>query len=294
MLAHNIKDILTLVPEATSMVKQANLEEDFPLDNKDSACASYLRVNYLTKVAERKLDLDLVAKIEKAAELYGVKDQVDPYLSRFNTIEKKASAAQSQYGLTLKDIEAGFEGDLSGLGFLGIEKAASAAKKIVGDFGDMVKSAEVLRYAGHAYLNKTAAVQALGNRFYASKDPSFIKVARVVVDDIREDDFSAISSLCDTITQLDKQAGLDIIGFNFYKEALLTKMSALCSSMTVNLAGTQVPFESIQKFGKDRIASTLGGDIAKAITGSPVEDKAMLESLPRDLQVMLAGLVKGI
>lgn len=293
MLAHNIKAILTLVPEATSMVKKANLEEDFPLDSKDSACASYLRVNYLTKVAERKLDSDLVAKIEKAAELYGVKDEVEQYLPRFNTFEKKASETQSQYGLSIKDIEAGFEGDLAGFGFLGIEKAASEAKSIVEKFGDQVKSAEVLRYAGKAYLNKEAAVKTLANRFYASKEQEFVKLARAA-SEMKEDDFEAISNLCATVTGFDKKAGLDIIGFNFYREALLTKEAQLGSVMSVNLAGTSVPWESIQKFGKDRIASTVGSDVASAMTGSPVQDKAMLESLPRDVQLMIASLVKGV
>lgn len=293
MLAHNIKAILTLVPEATSMVKKANLEEDFPLDSKDSACASYLRVNYLTKVAERKLDLDLVAKIEKAAELYGVKDEVAQYLPRFNTIEKKASAAQEQYGLSIRDIEAGFEGDLAGFGFLGIEKAASEARRIVEQYGDQVKSAEVLRYAGKAYLNKEAAVKTLANRFYASKEQEFVKLARAAAE-MKEDDFDSISGLCAQVTGLDKKAGLDIIGFNFYREALFTKKASLCSAMTINLAGTPVAWESIQKFGKDRIASTVGSDVASAMTGEPVADKAMLESLPRDVQLMIASLVKGV
>lgn len=275
------------------MVKKANLEEDFPVDSKDSAAASYLRINYLTKVAERQLDPEITAKITKAASLYGVKEELDQYLPRFNILEKKAAEAHAQYGLTLEQIEAGFEGDLAGFGFLGIEKAAAEARKIVADYGDQVKSAQVLKYAGKAYLNKEAAVLALANRYHATKEEAFVKVARLVVDQVRENDFDSIGELCSTVTTLDKKAGLDIIGFNFYREALLTKMSALCSSMSVNLAGTQVPFESIQKFGKDRIASTLGADIAKAMTGDPVADKGMLESLPRDLQVMLAGLCKG-
>jgi len=293
LLAHSIKDILTLIPEVTDMVKKANLEEDFPVDSKDSAAASYLRINYLTKVAERQLDPEITAKITKAASLYGVKEELDQYLPRFNILEKKAAEAHAQYGLTLEQIEAGFEGDLAGFGFLGIEKAAAEARKIVADYGDQVKSAQVLKYAGKAYLNKEAAVLALANRYHATKEEAFVKVARLVVDQVRENDFDSIGELCSTVTTLDKKAGLDIIGFNFYREALLTKMSALCSSMSVNLAGTQVPFESIQKFGKDRIASTLGADIAKAMTGDPVADKGMLESLPRDLQVMLAGLCKG-
>jgi hypothetical protein len=294
MLAHNIKAILTLVPEARTMVKQASLEEEFPYDSKDSVCASYLRVHYLTKMAEKKVDSSIVAKITKAAELHGVKKELDTFVPRFNTMEKKAAEAEAKYGLSVKDLEAGFEGDLGGFGFLSIGKSASVAKDLVEKYGDQIKSAEVLRYAGKAYLNKEAAVMALGNRYHATKEPAFIKVARLVVDSISESDFSAIGQLCDTVTQLDKKAGLDIIGFNFYKEALMTKMSEYAGSMTVNLAGTPVSWERVQKFGKERISSTLGADIASAMTGDPANDKAVLESLPLDLQKMLLSLTKGI
>jgi hypothetical protein len=294
LLAHNIKAILTLVPEARSMTKQASLEEDFPYDSKDSVCASYLRVHYLTKVAEKQVDPAVAAKITKAAELHNVKKTLDQFLDRFNTFEKKAAEAEVKYGLTLKDIEAGFEGDLGGFGFLGIEKAASTAKSIYEKYGTEVKSPEVLRYAGRAYLNKEAAVMSLANRFHATQEPAFVKVARIIVDSISESDFDAISQLCDTVTQLDKKAGLDVIGFNFYREALITKKAAYASAMKLKLAGQEVPWEKIQKFGKDRIASTLGKDIADGMTGDPANDKAVLESLPMDLQKMLVSLTKGI
>ena len=292
MLAHNIKDILTRVPEAIDMVKKADLEKDFPVDSADSAAASYLRVMYLEKVASRKVDLDTKELVTKAASLYGIKDRLDPFKERFASLEKKAQEAY-EFGSTLKELEAGFEGDLGGYGFLGLEKAAAAAEAIVSQFGDQVTSEAVKRYSGRAWLNKEAAVQALTSRYMTTKEVNFVKVARVVVNSIKEDDFDAIRSLCGTVTQLDKKAGLDLIGFDFYKEALITKESAFASVMNVNLAGTSVPWESIQKFGKDRIASTIGADIAKAMTGNIVADKAMLESLPRDNQIMLAKLVKG-
>lgn len=294
MLAHNIKDILTKVPEAMNMVKQANLEEDFPSDSKDSVSASYLRVHYLEKIAGKDVDEATVKKITKAAELYGVKDVLDTMVTKFSDMEKKASVSTNNpFKVSLSQLEANFEGNLGGLGFLGIEKAASAAKAIYAEFGDAVKSEAVLRYAGHGWLNKQAAIMVLANRYHATKEPAFVKVARLVMDNIIESDFNAISNLCDTVQSLDKQAGLDIIGFNFYKEALYTKEADLLSSMTVKIDGKSVPWESIQKFGKDRIGSILGADVAKAMTGDAATDKAMLESLPADSQKMLAGLVKG-
>lgn len=293
MLAHNLKAILALVPEARSMVKQASLEEDFPYDSKDSVCASYLRLHYLEKVAEKQVDPLLVTKITKAAELHGVKAELDKYLDRFNTFEKKASETEAKYGRTVKDIEAGFEGELGGFSFLCIEKTASMARSIYEKYGDEVQSDEVRRYAGRAYLNKEAAVMALANRYHASKDGSFVKVARIVADSVRESDFDAISQLCKTVTELDKKAGLDVIGFNFYKEALITKKADFNSVMNISLAGQPVPYESIRKFGKERISNTLGSDVAAALTDDASNDKAVLESLPLDMQKLLLALAKG-
>lgn len=293
MLAHNLKAILTLVPEARPMVKQASLEEDFPYDSKDSVCASYLRVHYLEKVAEKAVDPAISKKITKAAELHGVKTTLDQYLDRFNTFEKKAAETEAKYGMTRREMEAGFEGELGGFGFLGIEKIASTAKNIYEKFGNEVESLEVRRYAGRAWLNKEAALLTLANRYHATQEPAFVKVARVVVDSVKENDFDAISQLCDTVTKLDKQAGLDVIGFNFYREALITKQADYNSSMSVNLAGTPVAWEKICKFGKERMASALGKDVADAMTGDPANDKAVLESLPLDMQKMLLSLCKG-
>lgn len=293
MLAHNIKAILTLVPEARSMTKQASLEEDFPYDSKDSVCASYLRVHYLEKVAEKAVDSVVKAKITKAAELHAVKETLDTFLDRFNTFEKKAAETESKYGLTLKDVEAGFEGELGGFGFLGIEKTASTARGIYEKYGDAVTSPEVRRYAGRAWLNKEAAVLSLANRYHATKEQAFVKVARIVVDSIKENDFDAIGQLCTTVTELDKKAGLDIIGFNFYREALITKQAAFETATSISLAGTPVPWESIKKFGTERIASVLGKDISDAMTGDLSNDKAVLESLPLDMQKMLLALCKG-
>lgn len=296
MLAHNLKDILSLVPEAIEMVKQANLEADFPLDCKDSAAASYLQAHYLIKVAGKPVCPDKLALIEKAASLYGIKEELDIMLPRLNNFEKQASFNQERYGLSLKELESNFEGDLCG--FLGIEKAASEANRLIEQYGDQVKSKEVLRYAGQGWLNKEAALKSLANRVYAIKEKNiddaqaFTKVARIMLDSVKENDYNSIKQLCGTITSLDKKAGLDLIGFNFYKEALITKEAGL-SQLNVSLAGEQIPYEKIQRFGKDRIGSTLGADIAKEMNGDPVSEKAMLESLPRDLQVMLKSLVKG-
>lgn len=293
MLAHNMKDILTLVPEAAEFVKKANLEEEFPVDNSDSAAASYLRANYLVKVAGKTVSEDVFALTKKAVDLYGIKDKLDALLPKFNTMQKQANA--SGPSVPVKVVEASFEGDLTGFGFLSLEKTASCARDLWDQYGEEIKSEEVRRYAGRAWLNKEAAVIGLANRYHATKGKctEFVKIARLVNDQVKPNDFEAIGNLCQTITALDKKAGLDIIGFNFYKEALITKEAEFVGSCKVMLAGEEVPYEKIQRFGKDRIGATIGDDVAKELTDCPVTNKAVLESLPLDLQRMLKSLVKS-
>lgn len=290
MLAYNIRHILELVPEVKEMIKKADIEQEFPMDSKDSVIASYLRANYLMKVAHKPVDPITLGKLEKAANLYGVKEKLDTFLPRFKSLEKSASTNVEK---ELRELESMFEGDTGGFGFLTIEKAAEKAEELYKQYGEMIKSAEVKRYACVGWLNKEAAIRTLANRYYANKDSSFVKIARLV-STMREDDVDSLKKLCNTVTQLDKKAGFDLIGFNFYREAVITKEAALITALRINLAGEDVPYEKIAKFGKDRIGSTLGADIASSLTGNPVEDKAVLESLPRDLQIMLKSLVKGI
>ena len=290
MLAHSIKSVLTLVPEAMEFVKKASLEQDFPTDNKDSAAASYLTAAYLTKVAGKVLDIDLLKHLEKAASLYGVKDEMDKFIPCFSQMTKQASVTPGM----VKAAEAMFEGNLCG--FLNIEKAAERATELIKEHGDLITSDEVKRYAGHAYLNKEAAVQSLANRYYATKqtNPTFVKIARLINDSVREDDFLSIRDICNSVALLDKQAGLDIIGFNPFKEFLITKQAALSKGLTVTLAGKEHAYTKVASLGKDRISDYLGKEAAAGLTGDCVNDKYVLESLPRNSQVMLSNMLRGV
>lgn len=292
MLAHNIREVLTIVPEALGFIKEASLEQDFPVDSKDSAAASYLTAAYLVKVAGKILDIDLLRKLEKAAALYGVKEDMDKFIPRFNHITKQATE-EEVLGF-VKAAEAMFEGNLCG--FLNIEKAAEQAEDLVAKYASKITSAEVHRYSGHAYLNKESAIQSLANRYYATKqtNPHFIKIARLINDSVREDDFLSIKDLCKTVTILDKQAGLDLIGFNFYKEALITKQAAYAGGLTIQLCGKEYPYTKLVALGKDRIGSYLGKDVEATLTGDPGNDKAVIESLPRDLQMLLQSVLKNV
>lgn len=291
MLAHAIKEVLTIVPEAMDFIKEASLEQDFPVDSRDSAAASYLTAAYLVKTAGKVLDVDLLKRLEKAVSLYGVKQELDKFIPRFVPLQKQAS--EKEIITLVKSAEAMFEGNLAG--FLNIEKAAEKATELMTKYASRITSPEVKRYSGHAWLNKEAAIYALSNRYYATKEQNkdFIKIARLINDSVREDDFLSIRDICKTVTILDKQASLDLLGFNFYREALITKEAAIATLM-VNLNSIPVPYTKIVALGKDTISSYLGKDIGGALTGDPGNDKAVLESLPRPQQVMLQNILKKV
>lgn len=293
MLAHNIKQILEIAPEAMELVKQANLEEEFPTNNKDSVVASALRIEYLTKVAHKAVDYEVMGKVAKAVDLYGIGDDIGPLIERIGKaaeFEKVASMTRPEEDLRYAEVS--FEGSLTGI--VDLEKAASVAQDLYENYGEEIQSDIVKTFAGKDYLNKEAALGALVARYQASKNPTFVKIASALRD---TDEYSLSTEdkvkLGNTITALDKQAHLDVSGFNFWKEAFV-KEAALSTVCTVQLAGIQYPYEKIQKLGKDRIASAIGKDVAGELTGNPAHDKQVLETLPLDLKEILSRMLKAV
>jgi len=290
MLAHNIKKVLELAPEAIGLVKQASLEEEFPLTSRDNVIASYLVANYLEKVASRPISEAVFALIKKAVDLYEINDIVEPLVAKLCLQEKAANHAP-----TLAEEESRLEGELSHIGFYDLIKTAEAADSLYKKFGESITSEYVKRYACEGFLNKQAAVVALVNRYKTSGNTAneYIKLARCIEsDDVSGWDKLENSKICKTISLLDKRAGLDLKGFNIYSEAIFSK-EAGAKSLKVTLAGKEVPYEHILKFGKDRIGSLLGSDISDNIKGNPYEDKCIIESLPRDLQQLLYRGISG-
>ena len=94
MIAYTLKQVLALVPEALPFVKKASIEEDFPLNNKDSCMASALAVEYCRHISHQSIDPDTLDKVASAAEVYGLVDSVNTLtglLKERSTFEKSAS-----------------------------------------------------------------------------------------------------------------------------------------------------------------------------------------------------------
>lgn len=299
MLAHNLKEILTIVPDLKEHIKQANIEEEYPLDNKDGAIASYIRCYYLSKVAHKIVDPDVMEKLEKAAHLYNIKDQVKPFIERMKKYAEQTQFDElaKAYAVNVKEAEANFEGSLTG--FFDIEKAATEAKELMTKYASTITSDAVKRYAGQAYFNKQAAIEALNARTQVTGNKVFDKIAEIVEKNMDIDSPQVeVNDICRTVTMLDKKAGLTAKGFNFYKEALSVAPERINANgatiLTVRVAGKPVPYEKIERLGKQRIGMYLGKDVADEMTADPALNKRIIESLPLDLQRVLAGILKSV
>lgn len=295
MLAHNLKQILQIVPEAQDLIKKADIEQDYPLDSRDASIASYLRYIYLTKVAGKHVEVETVKQIEKAAELFNIKPIIGPLqikLEKYAQEKFKMSLDNAQH-LTVKQAEAIFEGDLAG--FIDIEKAAQEAIKLDQTYGKEVTSEEVNRYVGRAFFDKRAAVGALQARSTATGKEVFNKFAEIINRSMEGTETpDVIRDICEKVVVLDKKAGLHLKGFNPYKEFLITKKASIRSILMVKVAGTQVPYEKLMKLGSHRIGQYLGKEVQASMTGDPMDDKAVIESLPLDSQRILQSLLKNV
>ena len=294
MLAYTLKEILDLVPEAASFTKQASVEQDMPLDNKDSCIATALKLKYHEKVAFKAVDVFAIEKVASAVKAYGVESEVKALSDRMVKAAQERTATAA--ALATDDYltkQAYFEGELAGLRTDTLSKEAAALYDEAKTKG-IEPSDAVVRYSGHGYMDKEAAVKALANRFYATQNPSFVKLAAAIHKLPGQIKPETVRDICDTISGMDKEAGLSTKGYNFYNETILTKEAAVISALNVKLCGQNVPFEKIAKLGKGRFSSFIGADVGNEFDRGPVHFKQVLETLPMDLQKVALQLTKNV
>jgi hypothetical protein len=299
MLAHTLKSILTLVPEALPMVKKASVDQEFPLDNKDSCIATALQMKYFEKVAFAPVDFTTLEKVAKAVNLYGVGAQVADLT---NLMVKAASNQRSQKELMAKDNymlkEASYVGDLS---TMSVSQRSEGAEYLY----DLAKQYEVtphdsvVLYSGHAGFDKAAAVKSLTVRYNETKNMDFVKVANVIAKAVDDKDSRLtepenLVKIANFISRTDEKLGLQFHGFDFFKESFHVKEAAFNSSVSIKLCNQQVPYTKIAAVGKDRIAEYIGKDVADEFERGPENFKTVAETLPQDLQRVLMDLTKNV
>lgn len=295
MLAYTLKHVVELIPQSFELVKQASISEDYPVDSSASAIASALAIEHHKYFTGRSVDPDVMEKVARAVDLYGVKGDVDRLSDQLQKAAyDKALASLHDPVQEYQVKEAGFIGDLSG--FSDLESVQDTAVQLYKQASEIKTEPceQVRRYSGHAYLNKSAAVEALASRYKASGEVGFAKIAvalgRMPAESLKPE---SIQDLCRTVVAMDKQASLNLRGYDFYREALITKQAELVSVMRIRLAGSDVPYESIHRVGKERIAQYVGADVAREMDSGPAHFKQVLETLPLDLQRLVLDLTKN-
>lgn len=282
MSIHNIRKAASLLNDE-GLIKKANINKDFSTDSKDETLATAVEVAYLIKVAHEHVPYHVQERVTKAVNLYGLTQDVTAYMGSMisnNAMEKVASANEQE----LRAAEVIFEGNLAGL--VDLEKIASQAEQLDDNYGEMIKSAEVKRYAGEFVLNKVAAVEHLKARHYLTKNEEFVKIASIIEaskpDTFTSDDNRLIAR---AVTMLDKQAKLNVKGFNFYKEAFITKQAAV-SALPVTINGKTIAIETLLSK-----SAQLEQIVGEKMPTDPQTLKAVVESLPLDLQKMICHYV---
>lgn len=293
MLAHSIKPILSLIPEAMPLIKQASLDQDMPVDSRDSCIASALALKYQECVSHKPVDFLAFEKVATAVDLYGVKGIVNSLNSKMvKEAATRSLAARENPKEAFLTKQAGFSGELSG--FSDLESSSKTAVELYKQAAELgaEPSLDVKRYSGHGYLDKKASIEALAGRFQATGNPNFVKIASAIYKmDTLNLKPETVLDICQTVSSMDKEAQLSSRGFNFFKEAVLVKSAA--SVLTIRLLNKDCPYETIARVGRDRVSKFIGEDVAKSMDSGPEEAKAVIETLPLDLQTVLSNLIKN-
>lgn len=295
MLSYAIKQILTLVPEAFPLLKQANLEEEYPLSNKSDVLASALRVSLEKDVLGRHVDGEVLEKVAMAIDAYDLSAIVSTVSKQMlenhqGNMEKTASVANAPAEFMEK--QAQFEAGLSGFKDIeGLTKQAEVLAEQAKATGQEA-SDHVLRYSCDAWMDKEAAIDSMHVRYNLTKDDTFVKLAAALgLEEALVPSGPLVKNFCETITYLDKKAGLDWKGFDIYKECLLTK-SAAYKSTKVRVGNQEHSLDRIMRIPRHHVSNYLGSDIADSMS-DPHSAKAVIESLPADMHRVLNSVIKS-
>lgn len=295
MIGYTLKNVLELIPEALPMVKSASIEEEYPISTKTNCLASALVIGYKKNFTSDIVDYDVLEKVAEAVVVYGLQESVSSLTNKMISRSTSRMVKQASESETLS-LEGEIEmlvGSLSGIvnikdvsqrSSVLFEKAASVSMPVPD---------QIIKYSGNGYLDKESTLASLGARFERTKDATFIKIASAMGSEPSIiTSGKTVRALCSAITSLDEKHGLFAEGFDFYKEAALTKQAGF-SRCNVNVAGNQYPLERILNTPSAYIDDYLGAGFSKELNSDPNSAKAMVESLPADSQRVLATILNA-
>jgi hypothetical protein len=164
------------------------------------------------------------------------------------------------------------------------EKAASLGEQV---------EPSVEMYSGRGVLVKESVIASLEARYGSTRDDTFVKIASAVGT---ESDLISnprtVKSLCSVINRLDDKHQLFSQGYNFVKEAMITKQAGF-TRCTAKVAGKDYPIERILGIPGNQLDSYMGKGFSKELNSDPNSAKYLVESLPADSQQILSTILRN-
>lgn len=271
MSIHILKDMIDLDPGIAPMVKQAHVDKEYPLGNKEEVILTAIQVDYMTKVANERVPLETLEKVAKAVELYGVQEDVAGKSAGLVKAANYRSIDPSNEQQVLDYMDR-LAPDM--------EKVAEAATALY-ENGEITNTT-LLKVAGDGMIDKVDAMNALYHRTKTTGFEGFSKVANYIeATDLTKLTPSENRYVFKTVRDMEKSAGYHGTPFEL---TVMTKRA----SMTIQLANKSVPYESLVA-ASDAIGEVLGQDVADAINGDAA--KSTIEALPLPERKLIEDLV---
>ena len=284
MPLHTIQRVSELVPETSSLIKRASLEQNLPTNSRDETLISALELEYMMKVAHTQVDLDDAERVCKAVDLYGLAGEVR---SKSGSMIKAASDQATLSREIKYDVNTAVSFIDSQLMSMNpdLEKIAEASEGLWDEYSHLVDSDTVKLYAGAGTLCKEAAVMALNHRARRTGNEEFTKVAEVIsstnLSTLSIEDNRAIIS---AVRGLEKSAHYSET--DLYTDMFMTKSAAV----TIKLGNKSVDATKLTQLA-GHAGDILGKDIGKLLENAEA-NKAAIEALPMGELQVLAGLVQ--
>lgn len=296
MIGYTLKHIINLLPEILPLVKTASLERDYPIDSKENCLASALVIEYKKSVGDMDIDYYDMIKVAEATEVFGLKETLTDISVKLTDKMKsglKKQAAEAS-ALSYPELETLWESYFQGIN-TNIKQVAEEATSLFQKAASLgiEPSDKVKIYSGQGYLLKEGVLAALNNRYSITKDETLVKLAAAVG---REQDLitseRTVKSLCAVINRIDDSYNLSAMGFDFYKEAMISK-EAGSNYCNITLFGKEYPLETLLKIPDEYYDQYVEKDFAKELKGDPNSAKSLIESLPYDTKQSLSVLLKS-
>lgn len=261
--------MITTIPQLAPLVKEAAQDwESFPCDTKEQAFFSAIYAGYLEKTAS----LDSPPHVQRATKLYKIaQESIDQIVQKLVSVHLPKEIEDTSEQMKVAEVVL-------------LTKSAGEIQAFAQEFNHTFETPELQVKAGQVCFEKQACLEMIEARQHYKPSHALTtlqqQLEKVASDSLSLEDSAQFAIAMEAI---DKTAGYELKGFNFVKDA------ARKSALQVSCDSRKIPVESFIRLGKDRLTQIIGEPVSST---DPQELKAIVESLPRDIQKLLLRYVK--